>query len=52
MTINGQPASLSQVRRLETATTLAIDGAPASKVAVRVAAALAARLANKPGGAG
>jgi hypothetical protein len=39
--IAGRPASLSQVRRLEIATTMSIDGAPATTVRVQIPAAVA-----------
>lgn len=51
ITIDGQPGSLPQVRRLETATTMSIDGGPATKLTVQippgVAAAIAAALARQ-----
>ncbi len=48
--IAGQPASLSQVRRLEIATTISIDGAPATTVRVQIPPGLAAAI-RKRGGA-
>ena len=45
VTIDGNPASLSQVRRFEIATTLQIDGAAATRVTVRIPPALAAAFA-------
>ncbi len=47
ITISGQPASLSQIQRLEIATTLRIDGGAAIRVSVRVPPALAAALARQ-----
>ena len=34
--IDGPPATLAQVRRLENATTISIDGAPATTVRVQI----------------
>lgn len=45
ITIDGQPASISQVRRLETATSMSIDGGPATRLSVQIPAGLAAALA-------
>ena len=42
--IAGQPASLSQVRRLEIATTMSIDGAPATTVRVQIPPGVAAAI--------
>jgi hypothetical protein len=42
--IAGQPASLSQVRRLEIAMTTSIDGAPATVVRIQIPPGLAAVL--------
>jgi hypothetical protein len=50
LTIDGEPAALAQVRRLETATTLSIDGGPATKVTVRIPLGLAARIARESRG--
>ena len=47
VTIDGRPGSLSQIRRLEVAVTLRIDGADATRVTVRVPPALAARIAAR-----
>jgi len=47
VTIDGQPASLSQVRRFEIAITLRIDGADAMRVTVRVPPAVAAAIARQ-----
>jgi hypothetical protein len=46
VTIDGSPASLSQVRRFELATTLQIDGAPATRVTVQIPPGLAAAIAS------
>ncbi len=48
--IAGQPSSLAQVRRFETATAVRIDGGPAATLTVQIPpglAAIAARLARK-----
>jgi hypothetical protein len=50
ITIAGQSASLSQVRRFENATTLSVNGT-ATKVTVRIPPALAAAIARQQGGA-
>lgn len=42
--IGGQPGSLSQIRPLEIATTLSVDGAAASKVSVQVPPRVAAAI--------
>jgi hypothetical protein len=47
ITIDGSPAQLSQVRPRETATTVAIDGAPAVSLKVQIPAALAAQIARQ-----
>lgn len=47
VTIDGRPAKLSQLRRLEIAITLRIDGADATRVTVRVPPRLAARIAAR-----
>jgi hypothetical protein len=47
VTIDGQPASLTQVRRSEIAITLRIDGADATRVTVRVPPAVAAAIARQ-----
>ncbi len=47
VTIDGQPASLSQVRRFEIAITLRIDGADATRVTVRVPPGVAAAIARQ-----
>jgi len=47
ITIAGKPSLLSQVRPLEIATTMSIDGAAASFVRVQIPPALAARLARQ-----
>src|ERR1700722_13985339 len=49
--IDGQPAALSQVRVLETATTLRVDGGAAEKVTVQIPPKLAAAIARRQGGA-
>jgi len=49
VTIDGQPGSVAQIRRLEMATTLRVDGGDATRVTVRVPAALAAALARRGG---
>ncbi len=50
ITIDGQPAALAQVRRFETATTLAVDGAAASRVAVQIPPGLAGLIARQSAG--
>jgi len=48
--IDGQPSTIDQVRRLETATTVRIDGGPAATLTVQIPpglAAIIARQANK-----
>lgn len=45
ITIDGQPATISQVRRLENATTLRVDGGDATTVTVTIPPALAAAIA-------
>jgi hypothetical protein len=48
--IAGQPSAITQVRRLETATTVRVDGGPAATVTVQIPpglAAVIARQANK-----
>jgi hypothetical protein len=50
--IAGRPATLAQVRRLEIATTMSIDGAPATTVRVRIPPAVAAALARASGARG
>jgi hypothetical protein len=47
--IAGRPATLAQVRRFEIATTMSIDGAPATTVKVRIPPAVAAALARGSG---
>jgi len=51
ITIAGQPGSLAQIRPLEIATTVSVDGAAATKVSVqippRVAAAIAGQRARR-----
>lgn len=47
VTIAGQPASLSQVRRAEIAITLRIDGADATRVTVRIPPVVAALIATQ-----
>jgi len=45
ITIDGQPATIAQVRPLETAVTLIVDGGSATNVTVRIPPALAAAIA-------
>jgi hypothetical protein len=55
ITINGRPATLAQIRRLEQATTVALDGGPATVVRVTIPPGLAAviqRAAARGSGAG
>ncbi|HEX4518171.1 MAG TPA: hypothetical protein VH063_01190 [Gaiellaceae bacterium] len=47
LTINGRTASLAQVRPLEQATTMAVDGGAATFVRVRIPPALAAAFARQ-----
>jgi hypothetical protein len=47
VTIGGRPASLSQVIPREIATTVRVDGGPASKVTVKIPRAVAAALARQ-----
>lgn len=47
LTINGRPASLAQVRPLEQATTMAVDGGAATFVRVQIPPALAAAFARQ-----
>jgi hypothetical protein len=49
ITINGAPAQLSQVRPRETATTVAIDGAPAVSVRVQIPPWLARQQSTQRG---
>ncbi len=53
--IAGQPGSLLAIRRLEIATTMSVDGAPATTVRVQIPPRVAAAIARAPrrqGGAG
>jgi hypothetical protein len=47
ITIDGRPASLSQVRRLEIAVTVEVDGGAAVSVKVTIPPALAAQIARQ-----
>ena len=50
--IAGQPASLSQIRRLEIATTISIDGAPATTVRVQIRLQVSQRRSGGKSGCG
>ncbi len=52
VTVAGRPGSLAEVRRLEIATTLRVDGGAATKVTVRIPPGLAAALARQGRGGG
>ena len=45
ITIDGQPAAISQVRRFETATAMSVDGGPATRLSVQIPPAVEAAIA-------
>jgi hypothetical protein len=47
ITIDGQPSSISQLRRFETATAVSIDGGPATRLTVQIPPAVAAAIARQ-----